>query len=69
MQASLPEIQSSAECWQNINVHSLRIAMRSAYENRDAIVDNKPKIANSIKLKFSHESVGKLIKEVLNGLN
>jgi len=69
MQSALPEIQSSADCWQNINVQYLRIAMRSTYENRQNIIDNKEKISNSTKQKFSYSSIGNIIKEVLNGLS
>jgi glycosyltransferase involved in cell wall biosynthesis len=69
MQQSLPEIQSSAETWSNIHISSLRWTMRSVYENRNYINDNKDKFSAQIKDKFSHKAVGKIILEKLNGLN
>jgi glycosyltransferase involved in cell wall biosynthesis len=68
MQQALPEIQSSAEMWEDINVQSLRSTMRSVYENKDYLISNKEKLSKETKEKFSHQSVGKIIREILNGL-
>lgn len=69
MQSALPEIQTANENWMNINLQHLRMAMRSSFEYYSDSEEEKDKISNDIFSRFSHEAVGKIIKESLIGLS
>lgn len=62
----LPDLFTSREKWFQVDIDSLRQAMREAYENRQ-LREIKAKAGTQRAYDFSHEKVGKMMLEDLNG--
>lgn len=65
MTDTFPDIFTGRESWYSINIDELRHSMRLAYENNKGNFDAKRLHAKKTAYKYSYESIGKQIKELL----